>query len=159
MKARLFVLLLLPGISSANTPILGKINLKAISEQEQPIVKKTLDRIIGACPSFRKYWGDVKSTEVDVRKGIKGVDHRRDQFGWKNYVVLIIQVKDKTNFIPAKYKVSGHTLTYYAGGGDRPGILTQKRQAQYFFGGFEYADFSRDAFISDPAMTMLDGLK
>jgi len=168
MKNWLFVFFLLPGISYADTDIFTSINMKNISAQNQPIVKTAVKRIIAACPKFETYWGDVKSVEVKVKKEIKKVagakektvkDYRRDSFGWKNYLALIIQIKEKTEFIPAKDKISGHTLTYYAGGGNRAGILTQKPQAKKFCGGFIYSEFTRNAFMEDTKMMSLEKLQ
>lgn len=142
---------------AAETNGLATIQMNNISERNQPVVKEAVKYLFEACPGFNKYWGDVESAHVEVAKGHE-LDYRREQFGWKNYLLLTVQVKQDTNFIPMKYRVFGHTLRFYAGGGNRTGIMTQKLQSQHFCGGFQLND-NGDAFLFTPAMIILDKLQ
>ena len=152
----LMSLLLLPGLVFAND--LAKITMKDVSEHNQPIIEKAIKQIFKACPGFNKYWGDVESARVEVWKG-NNWDYRRKEFGWKNYLMLRIKVKNNTKFIPNQYRVFGHTLQYDVGGGNHSSILTKKTQGQYFCGGYKIKDDGGDAHLYSPAFVMLDKLK
>jgi len=142
---------------AAETNGLATIKMGDTSEHNQRIVKEAIGHFLKACPGFNKYWGDVESAHVEVVKGHE-LDYRREQFGWKNYLLLTVQVKQDTNFIPMEYRVFGHTLRFYAGGGNRSGIMTQKLQSQHFCGGFQLND-NGDAFLFAPVMIILDKLQ
>ncbi len=143
---------------TAATDGLATIKMDDTSEHNQSIVKEAISHLLKACPGFNTYWEDVESAKLEIWKG-KDWDYRRKDFGWKNYLVLEIIIKRDTKIIPRKYQVSGHTLTYYIGGGNRSSILTKKIQSQYFCGGFQLNDNSADAFLFVPAMIILDELQ
>jgi len=156
MKKVFLVLMLLPSFVFAED--MAKLVIKGVSEHNQPIVIEAIEEVRKVCPGFDKYWGDVESATAAVWKG-QDWDYRRKEFGWKNYLMLRIKIKHDTKFIPLQYSVFGHTLQYDIGGGNHSSMLTKKRAAQYFCGGYKINDEGGDTHLYSPAFVILDKLK
>lgn len=103
----------------------GVLKTTAVSaEQLRSAMKSWADACV---PLTSEYWGDVvaaKATAYD-----EYADYRLSGYGWKTTIEIEVKLSEKPKKIPSHYQAAGHTLWYYAGGGDKPGVLAKKAQS------------------------------
>lgn len=97
-------------------------------------VKQILSSFENQCVGLQKYPDAVESATVCVNKYDPSIvsTYRQEQLGWKNEIEITIKIKDDAN--TAWPQIKGHTLYYYIGGVDSPGIVTMKNESGMFLG-------------------------
>jgi hypothetical protein len=118
-------------------------------------VKQILTSFENQCVGLKKYPDAVESVTVCVNKYDPSMipTPRQEQLGWKNEIEITIKIKDNAN--TAWPQINGHTLYYYLGGIDSPGIVTMKNESGMFLGIAE-KDLSDGNFIRADAFKKVD---
>lgn len=105
------------------------IDLKGpLEPAEQARASAGLNAFMQACqPLFRDFWGDV----VEAKAQFWPVyDYTAEAHGWSGEMLWIeVRITDQPKAIPKRFYAQGHTLHYYAGTGDRPGLIAKKDQS------------------------------
>jgi hypothetical protein len=123
-------------------------------ETERLLVRANV-QLTKACPDLLRYWGDVVSAKVEIWEAM---GYRQEQYGWSRELVYELRIADAPAKIPAAYRAGGHTLHFYFGAGQRPGIVIQKREAQLVCDGKAASDGS-DRFIGVPDLAFVDRIR
>lgn len=107
-------------------------------------------------PLGTEFWSDVTSIEVVI--GEELAPYRQAHL-WKNSIELRLKYSDQPQAGPSYASglgvLSGHTLSYFLGGGDDPGFFAGKRSSQYLCG-LSFAENGDDIFVSVPELKMVD---
>ncbi len=97
--------------------------------------KRAIDIFLENCSPLNKYLRDFQ--EINVRVGKKIVDYQ-PEMGWTSEIHIQMTVPDEPNYVPRydprTHVIAGHTLHYFIGGGNRPGIVGAKRSSQMLCG-------------------------
>lgn len=121
-------------------------------------VDQALAAFRAACvPLGGKYWGDVIEAKAVVQDTFAEYRQRK---GWGAEIELSVKLPDDPKIMPAAtdaYGVAaGHTLWYYLGGGDDPGVFAKKRVSQGLCGLRPNED-GADGFLRVPDLKVLGG--
>jgi len=139
---------------------LAKLTLinKKISKDQLQRVHAAVKVFQESCPELIGLWDKVVRAEVAYsEKNIpEEYDYRTKNYGWKKEVQLNVSILDNPSKLPPKYgNAAGHTLWYYLGGGDKPGIIAMKLQSAQLCP-MDMPDPSRDAFLPVAEMAVID---
>lgn len=103
-----------------------------------------------ACTELGERARDLEGGRVRLFKGgMYGFPG--ETFGWTRYVEVRILVRDRPTTIPRAWRASGHTLHYYVGGGERPGVAALKDVSHRLCGAMPVHTDGSYSFIDIPA--------
>ena len=114
-----------------------------------------------ACPLTSETWSSISSTQIDVKSSF---GYRKDQFNWAKEVEIQLVFHED---LAEPY--SGNHLTFYLGGGTRPGITTSKALSKKlckFSGRAEHVtsggpctiESGEDCILDVPALNQIDAV-
>jgi hypothetical protein len=156
---RLIVVLLAASLftacSSATAPL--EVDTQAVPARHVPLVHDAVRALLDACTRLEEVSADLDQVSAFLIEGTPETDYRSEQYGWRHYIALDIRVSDTPRAVPRNVRAAGHTITYYLGGGSRPGILTQKLVGQQLCGTMPL-NASADSFLDAPALSLVDAL-
>jgi len=160
--ALVFAALLLVGCGENEPPKRATINVEGtFGKNQAEAIQKALAAFKVACkPLFSDYWGDVASATALVGPEIVSggaSTWRHDKFGWQQSIQLEILLKGKLAAVPEAFHADGHTLYYYLGGGDQPGMVVEKAQSARVCG-FTVDPAGNDLFVANSAFAVTDTL-
>jgi len=119
------------------------------------ILQEILSDFQGECKGIRDYTESVEAITATISKNDVPYSYRQEKYGWMNEIEIQIEVKENTH-LPWP-RLNGHTLYYFIGGGENPGIDILKDESAIFFGISENEiEKGKDTFISVPAFAKVD---
>lgn len=99
----------------------------------QQTIQQAGDIMLKACPGLAKYWTDFETVNAAFHR-TGDWDNTKSAYGWDAVVSFTFVVKQDIRVIPNNINALGHTIVYQMGGGQRPGIMTEKEQGQRLCG-------------------------
>jgi len=135
----------------------SSVNVKteATAQAEVAAIEAAVNELFIACAHLPQYIDDMQQVDANVIAG-GDFDYRTEEYGWRRYIVVAIKLSNSPETVPNHYSANGHTLRYYVGGGERPGVLAQKLQAQMLCGTMPMRDDGADSFLNWPNMRLID---
>jgi hypothetical protein len=160
MMRRLSLILFLFLIGCDNPPD-KPIEIKVegqFTSLEAVAIRQTVAAFQKTCRAlFSDYRADVTSARLKVSQQ-PAAFYRTQRYGWGPEIQIEIRIADDAKRIPTRFRASGHTLTYYLGGGRRPGMVMQKAQSEQVCGVKDVRE-SSDVFVSVPGLAVVDDLR
>lgn len=122
----------------------------AISKED---AEKAVAIFVDQCkPLTGEYRTDIASAKAKAQNGF--ADYRIQGYGWKAEIEIQIRTVDNPKDIPNELMSAGQMLTYYVGGGVKPGIIAKSRKAQALCG-MTVNPTGGDVFKPVPALSFL----
>lgn len=148
----IFVVAMMPVSAVAGNSVVVTSTTSSVKED---VAVKAVQAFLAACsPLADKYWSDVVSAKAKAYETY--ASYRVRDYGWPVEIEVEIQLKENPSSIPDTFQAWGHRVSYFIGGGKKPGIIAQKRQAQALCGMVPDPN-GKDVFKSVPGMTVIDG--
>lgn len=131
-----------------------------MSPDERAMAAQAFVVFLDACqPLMTKHLTDVESIDIesgfDRDRSVPGdgcLDYRCRDYGWDKQIYIKVKLKDKLYSIPPELKAWGHTLHFYLGGPNKPGITTSKIPELC---GKENKDRGVDIYISETRLAFI----
>lgn len=136
MKKRLGVALALAMIAGAGIayywfqPSAGGASSVANLEQKMKWWDPAFSALFSACPRLGQQLDKVESFRAQLVGKTLPKPPEIQKHGWSEYIEMSLRLTDTSTLVPERYRDGRHTVRYYVGGGDNPGIVAQDNRAR-----------------------------
>lgn len=159
MKNIIFLLFFIAIISACidKPKVIDPIYDNALNQTQLEMAKKAYAVFCDVCkPLMSQYTDDIESIKIEKRdvrvKGYGCMDYRCRDYGWDFEYEMQVKIKDDTSVIPGEFRAWGHTLYFFLGGPQNPGITISKIPELC---GRERVT-SKDVYISEPRLSLIN---
>jgi len=110
-------------------------------ETKAKAIRTLVDLLHNECKDLWRYEADIKKIQLSYYEGEDVWGWPKDRFGWKEYLELVVSVKDGATSSRLS-DLGGRNLYFYAGVGTQTGIHAGKEQGNMVCGfSKKYKDF------------------
>jgi len=152
-------------VSTNATPLIHPVYHQNLKPDEREIAEKAFIVFCDVCqPLMGKYSSDIESIEIgrgfdrgniSYYKGDNGcMDYRCRDYGWDKQIYIQVKLKDNTSVIPTELRAWSHTLHFYLGGPQNPGITISKIPELC---GRTHSANRKDVYIAEPKLSFIKG--
>lgn len=142
-------ILLAPALAVAGAKMSVELRTEKISKDQ---AEKALVAFIKSCDALTKtHWEDVQEARAVAQE--EYASYRTRGYGWNQHVEVAVRFNKVAKTLP---EGSDRTLTYFVGGGKKPGIIAQSQLAQTLCG-MKPDPKGADVFKPVAEMAVLDG--